>query len=95
MIQHTVTFRLNEAADVDAFFQRARALSSIKGVQDFEVLVQVGQKNDFSHGLTMNFVDRATYDAYNAHPDHQRFVNEVWLPNVADFLELDYVRDEG
>jgi hypothetical protein len=95
MIQHTVTFRLNEAADVDAFFARARALSSIEGVQDFEVLVQVGQKSRFTHGLTMNFVDQAAYDGYNEHPDHQEFVNDVWLPNVVDFLELDYVRDEG
>ena len=23
---------------------------------------------------------------------HRAFVNDVWLPNVADFLELDYVR---
>jgi hypothetical protein len=42
----------------------------------------------------MHFDDQAAYDSYNNHADHQAFVNDVWLPNVADFLELDYVRDQ-
>ena len=42
----------------------------------------------------MYFDDQSAYDSYNSHPDHRAFVNDVWLPNVADFLELDYVRDE-
>lgn len=39
----------------------------------------------------MYFESRAEYDAYNEHPDHLAFVNDVWLPNVPDFIELDYV----
>jgi hypothetical protein len=42
----------------------------------------------------MYFDDHSAYDTYNSHPDHRAFVNDVWLPNVADFLELDYVREE-
>lgn len=94
MIQHTVVFRLITGADTDDFFTRARGLAAIAGVDDFEVLRQVGQKNTFTHGLSMYFGDQLAYDSYNNHPDHLAFVNEVWLPNVADFLELDYVRDE-
>ncbi len=93
MIQHTVVFRLNPDADAGHFFTRARKLAAIRGVKDFEVLRQVGQKNDFTHGLSMFFDDQSAYDSYNDHPDHLAFVNEVWLSNVADFLELDYVRD--
>jgi len=38
----------------------------------------------------MEFADRAAYDGYNEHPDHVRFVQERWLAEVADFLEVDY-----
>lgn len=94
MIQHTVVFRLKPGAEADDFLTRARGLAAIAGVNDFEVLRQVGQKNTFTHGLSMYFGDQSAYDSYNNHPDHLAFVNEVWLPNVADFLEVDYVRDE-
>jgi Stress responsive A/B Barrel Domain len=93
-IQHTVVFRLIAGADADDFLTRARGLAAIAGVKDFEVLRQVGQKNTFTHGLSMYFGDQSAYDSYNNHPHHLAFVNEVWLPNVADFLELDYVRSE-
>jgi hypothetical protein len=33
----------------------------------------------------------AAYEGYNEHPDHVRFVQERWLAEVSDFLELDYV----
>jgi len=39
----------------------------------------------------MEFADRRAYDGYNGHPDHVRFVEERWLAEVSDFLELDYV----
>ena len=92
-IQHTVVFRLNNGAD-DRPTSSLRHAGSRRfgGVKDFEVLRQVGQKNDFTHGLSMWFDDQSAYDSYNNHPDHLAFVNDVWLPNVADFLELDYVR---
>jgi hypothetical protein len=95
MIQHTVVFRLSTGTDADHFFARTRRLAAIGRVKDFEILRQVGQKNDFTHGLSMYFDDQAAYDSYNDHPDHLAFVNDVWLPNVADFLEVDYVRDPG
>ena len=40
----------------------------------------------------MVFSDAIAYAAYDSHPDHQAFVHDVWLPNVAQFLELDYQR---
>ena len=91
-IQHTVTFRLNDAVDPDWFLGECRQLASIPGVTDFEILAQVGQKADFTHGLSMVFSDAIAYAAYDSHPDHQAFVHDVWLPNVAQFLELDYQR---
>lgn len=91
MIQHTVAFRLQESADADAFWSRVAGLSEIVGVREFSVLRQVGTKNDFTHALSMWFESQADYDRYNAHPDHVAFVEEAWIPNVADFIELDYV----
>jgi len=93
-IQHTVVFRLRHARDSDEerdFLERAWALGELPGVQRFQVLDQVGQKNDYDFCLSMHFASQQAYDAYDAHPEHRRFVQEVWLPQVAQFLELDYV----
>ena len=38
----------------------------------------------------MEFADRKAYQDYNQHPDHVRFVQERWIAEVADFLEIDY-----
>ena len=38
----------------------------------------------------MEFADADAYASYNEHPDHVRFVQERWLVEVADFLEIDY-----
>jgi hypothetical protein len=38
----------------------------------------------------MEFAGPETYASYNAHPVHRRFVEERWVREVADFLELDY-----
>jgi len=92
-IYHTVAFRLRHptgSADESSFLAAAGTLAQVPGVEAFEIMRQVGEKNDFTHGISMEFADREAYDAYNAHPDHMRFVTERWLPEVADFLEIDY-----
>jgi hypothetical protein len=38
----------------------------------------------------MEFADASAYAAYNDHPDHVRFVQQRWLEEVSDFLEVDY-----
>lgn len=94
MIRHTVVFRLKHERHSDAekdFLQAAKALAAIPGVQKFEQLRQVSPKNDFTFGFSMEFRDRAAYDAYDAHPDHVAFVRDRWLPEVEAFLEIDYV----
>ena len=39
----------------------------------------------------MRFANQAAYEGYSKHPDHVAFVEKVWLSNVADFMEIDYV----
>ena len=92
-IRHTVSFTLAHPAGSEEerdFLAAARALAGIPGVEAFEVLAEVSPKNGFRYGISMEFAGQADYDAYNAHPDHVRFVEERWLKEVADFLEIDY-----
>ena len=94
MIRHTVAFRLRhaEGSPEEAEFMRAIGkLRSIPGVEAFEILKQVGLKNKFSFGLSMAFADQAAYQFYNEHPEHVAFVQTRWVPEVEDFIELDYL----
>jgi hypothetical protein len=92
-VRHTVAFTLahpeGSAAERD-FLEAAERLAAIPGVEAFELLAEVSPKNGYRFGISMEFADPATYEGYNEHPDHVRFVQERWLAEVSDFLELDY-----
>ncbi|NEK56240.1 Dabb family protein, partial [Rhizobium leguminosarum] len=75
-----------------SFLADALVLANIPSVRNFEQLRQTSRKNDFTFGLSMEFDDQAGYDAYNVHPLHVAFVRDRWVPEVADFLEIDYTR---
>ena len=94
MIRHTVAFRLKHAPGSPgetAFLSDAkRLLGGIPGVDNLEQLRQVSRKNAFTLGFSMEFADQAAYDRYNGHPDHVAFVRDRWVPEVEDFIELDY-----
>jgi len=93
-IRHTVAFSLvhgeGSAGERD-FLEAAGRLATIPGVEAFELLAEVSPKNGYRYGISMEFADRSAYERYNEHPDHVRFVQERWLCEVSDFLELDYV----
>lgn len=94
MIRHTVAFRLKHAPGSDAerdFLQAACELTKIAGVQKFECLRQTSAKNSFTFGLSMEFANSAAYAFYCDHSDHADFVQRRWIPEVAEFMELDYV----
>jgi hypothetical protein len=93
MIRHTVVFKLKHAAGSQAehdFLQSARRLAEIPTVRKFECLRQVSKKNSYAFGLSMEFAGAEDYQIYNDHPDHVRFVQTRWIPEVVDFLEIDY-----
>ena len=91
-IRHSVVFTLTHpegsAGEAD-FFDAIRRLEAIPGVEAFELMREVSPKNDYRYGLTMEFADRAAYDAYNTHPEHVAFVERRWDAEVAGFLEID------
>jgi hypothetical protein len=92
-IRHTVAFTLAHpggSAEERDFLEAAERLAAVPGVEAFELLAEVSPKNGYRFGISMEFADRAAYDGYNEHPDHVRFVQERWLAEVSDFLELDY-----
>jgi heme-degrading monooxygenase HmoA len=93
-IRHSVVFTLAHAAGSEReadFLQAVAELASIPGVEAFELMREVSPKNAFDHALTMEFADRAAYEAYNAHPQHAGFVESRWDEEVTDFLEVDTV----
>jgi hypothetical protein len=95
MIRHTVSFLLTHPADSDRerrFLDDARRiLTGIHGVENFEISRQVSTKSPHRFQFSMDFADAATYAAYDAHPAHQDFVASRWVPEVADFQELDLI----
>ena len=94
MIRHTVVFNLKHAQGSAAekdFIEAADVLADIPGVQKFEKLKQVSPKNDYAFGFSMEFANQAAYTTYNEHPWHVAFVQDRWIPEVAKFMEIDYV----
>jgi hypothetical protein len=92
-IRHTVVFTLShpEGSPGEAdFLATAGALAAIPGVEAFQILRETSPKNAYRFGISMEFAGPEAYAAYNEHPDHVRFVNDRWLPEVSDFLEVDY-----
>lgn len=95
-ILHSVIFSLKHEKGSEAerrFLEDGkRILTSIPVVSNFQAYKQVSAKNDYDHGFAMEFASQADYDAYNAHPLHEQFVQERWLTEVEKFLEIDYIK---
>jgi hypothetical protein len=91
-IRHLVVFTLRHEEDspeAQAFFEALKALAAIDGVEELEVVRQVGIKNSYQFAVTMEFANPAVYEAYNGHPTHVAFVRDRWLADVTDFMEID------
>ena len=92
-IRHTVVLTPRHdpgSPEEGDFLAAAERLAEIPGVEAFEILRETSPKNGYRFGISMEFADAAAYAAYNEHPDHVRFVQDRWIPEVDDFLEIDY-----
>lgn len=93
MIRHSVILKLKNSIsseDKKAFFDAVDTLAEIPDVQKFEVLKQTSPKNKFEYGISMEFDNQEQYDTYSNHPIHVHFIQNFWIKNVEDFLEIDY-----
>ena len=95
-IQHMVIFNLPYAEgsiEADKFLEDGtRILTAIPVVKNFQAFHQVSEKNDYQYGFSMVFANQEDYNTYNMHPDHVAFVEERWMKEVTDFLEIDLNR---
>ena len=94
MIIHTVVFTPKHqpgSPEEKNFLEAAISLKAIESVRNFRAFRQVSKKNSFRFGLSMEFETQAGYTAYNEDPRHVEFVQNRWIPEVEDFLEIDYV----
>ena len=93
MIRHTVVFKLKHPAgskpELD-FLRSTQKLLQIPTVKNFECLRQISEKNGYDFGLSMEFESFDDYATYNKHPLHVEFVQTRWIPEVTDFMEIDY-----
>ena len=93
-IQHMVIFNLkHEKGSPDAlkFIQDGtRILTAIPVVRNFQAFGQVSSKNKYNYGFSMVFGSREDYTAYNIHKSHVAFVQDRWMKEVSDFLEIDF-----
>ena len=96
MICHVVLIRLKpeiSAAGTDAFIAQAKeTLAPIPGVRNLRVGSGLGVKAERSYpvALVMDFDDDAALEAYQVHPEHQRFVREIVGPIQDDKQVYDY-----
>ena len=93
MIRHTVAFKLKHESgsglELD-FLDEAKKLADLPGVKTFQCMKQISEKNNFDFGLSMEFDSMDDYEDYNNHPVHSQFVQNRWIPEVLDFIEIDY-----
>ena len=93
MIRHTVVFKLKHASGSQAeldFIRSAWKLADIHVVKNYEILRQISKKNIYDFCLSMEFLSMEDYQTYNDHPDHVNFVQTLWIPEVTDFMEIDF-----
>jgi heme-degrading monooxygenase HmoA len=94
-IMHTVIFDLKHAPDspeAGKFIADARRiLTAVPGVRGFRAYRQCSPKNDYRYGFLMTFDSQKAFDAYTAHPEHCKFVEERWDTEVSRFQESDFM----
>jgi len=93
-IQHMVIFNLpykeGSKKAIKFLNDGNRILTGIPVVRDFQVFLQVSAKNDYQYGFSMVYTNQEDYNTYNNHPDHVAFVEDRWMKEVTDFLEIDF-----
>ena len=95
-IQHMVIFNLpypkGSTKAKNFLLDGTRVLTGISVVQNFQAFKQVSIKNNYQYGFSMVFANQKDYNTYNNHPDHVSFVQDRWMKEVTEFLEIDFAK---
>jgi hypothetical protein len=95
LVKHIVLFRWTEEASqaaIDSAVAELRGLAGkIAGIVDLSCGTNFSERaKGFTHGLVVQFTDRAALEAYGPHPEHQRVLRNFLNPIRADILVFDY-----
>ena len=93
MIVHTFLFHWKpgvEEVQKQRAVQEIRALQGqIPGLEETLVGTNISPRSQgYALGGVMKFSDRATYEAYNDHPVHQKLL--AWLMPLIEPVEVDF-----
>jgi hypothetical protein len=93
-IRHMVVFNLKYPKDspqAKQFLEDAkRILSAIPYVEDYMQCYQISPKSKFDYALSLDFMTAEDYEKYSVDPIHMQYVEERWLKEVTDVLEIDF-----
>lgn len=93
-IRHLVIFNFKDdkkTYERDKFLLDSKSiLTSIEGVEKFEILKQINPDINYPFGFSMEFKDQMIYELYKKNPIHLDYVKQEWQKNVNGFLGMDF-----
>jgi diphthamide synthase (EF-2-diphthine--ammonia ligase) len=95
MIEHLVLFQWQEQAsddEIEAVIEALRGLKErIPGIVELSCGENFSERSQgFQHGLVVRLKDRAALEAYFPHPEHQKIVQNLIKPILAQIISVDY-----
>ncbi len=93
-IRHLVIFDFKDGINFhekDKFLQDSKSvLTSIEGVENFEILKQINPDIKYPFGFSMEFKNKEIYELYKKNPIHLDYVKQRWEKAIDKFLGLDF-----
>lgn len=93
-IRHLVMFNFKDGKssyEKDKFLQDSKSiLTSIEGVEKFEILKQINPDIGYPFGFSMEFKNQEVYELYKKSPIHIDYVEQLWQKNIDSFLGMDF-----
>jgi len=93
-IRHVVIFSFKDDKknyEKEKFLQDSKSiLTSIKGVEKFEILKQINHDVNYPFGFSMEFKNQVIYELYKKDPIHLDYVKQEWQNNVDQYLGIDF-----
>jgi hypothetical protein len=90
LLQFTANTTGQDVAEIMSLFEAVKfKIEGIVAVSAGENMSPEGKNKQFTHCISMDFVDTTARDNYLSHPEHQK-IKPRFRPHIADILVLDY-----